>query len=145
MTSISRQIAVSLLCGMISLGHVPAWLHIAGCSGHQLQAKSTPQNAEGVTCSHGCSHRATDPGTSTETIDSEGNSSLPIGHDHEHNSDTCALCQSLASITGVLSQSSPAPSGDIGLCESVIDGVTGPISTPLLDPQPRGPPALSIA
>ena len=136
MPSLFRHILASLLCGVIVLGHAPAWLHVGTCEGHgHVHSVATPSEAVPV-CPHGCEHHSPTP-----------ESAIAMAHSHEsgnhpqHDSDTCVTCQSLASPGGV--------TGEL-LVSLAAEFVSQPIfvaaefsfqPTLLSIPQPRGPPA----
>lgn len=146
MASFARPIFVSLLCGMALLGQAPAWLHVAGCE-HEShagrtnddRAASTSKTVSTTTCSHGCCHHSSRP---TEAEPESGKESGDSGQsqDHEHDSGTCAVCQSLAVPNGIVWQLDFAVNitGQVGLVS--ISRVRSPGSTGLSIPQPRGPP-----
>ncbi|WP_345321575.1 DUF2946 family protein [Novipirellula rosea] len=146
MTSLVRPVLSSILCCMIAFGHAPAWLHVATCEGHShakacVSSDSVSSEKTEPTCSHCCHHHHDDDASATDQ------DRLRIAGDdgshHEHDSDNCLICQSLASPCGVTWQLS-------------LPIVTGLVSQPALLPaesvfasaslsiaNPRGPPALA--
>ena len=140
MSSLFRPILATLLCSMIVLGHAPAWLHVVHCEGHGHASFGVASNTSAAIsiCSYGCHHHVS-PLAATETVPHSQDSS----NHHQHDSDSCAICQSLASPSGVtweLLVSLPA------------EFVSYPVATAaelrfpailLSIPQPRGPPVVA--
>lgn len=131
MTSLVRPLLSSILCCMIAFGHLPAWLHVATCGDG---CGNTPVAvAEDTSCSHGCCHHSDD---------SAEPNSLPEAP-ADHDSDSCAACQSLASSIGVVSLSETTLAREY-VCEPVFARVDrDPIGASFSIAQPRGPPTLA--
>ena len=140
MTLMLRPVLISVLCSMIALGHLPAWLHVMTCHGHSYEAVNPTAARKVSPCPHGCHHHAVDD-RSVSTYDSaQSEDSHPT---HEHDSDTCAICHSLASPVGfflIFEQSlEPKYLGEpVFVCADRI-----PVEASNAIPQPRGPPALA--
>lgn len=144
MSPLSRPILASLLCGMIVLGQAPAWLHVGTCDGHGHGPERVSLAAEPTisVCAHGCSHHtSTTPTAETPTAEPSTTSDMPdSGDPHQHDSDTCVVCQSLVSPNGVHWELlTPLPTQYVSqpifvATESVL------LATLLSIPQPRGPP-----
>ncbi|MGI9473625.1 MAG: DUF2946 family protein [Rubripirellula sp.] len=137
-----RLVFVSLLSSMIFIGHAPAWLHLAGCSHGSDVLWTASEAVEGNVCSHGCL-RHNDADTQSGDFGSVEESSLPA--EHEHNSDTCAVCQLLVAPTGLQWQNEVVVVGDVGLFQAPIADPLGAIAAQILLPQPRGPPASCVS
>ncbi len=134
MTSFVRPIIASLLCIVIAIGQMPAWLHVAGCDHEPHLHLGSGVQQKSDAC--GCHHHGDDVATS------EGNlTDKPLPHDHQHDSDTCAICQSLVAPTGIHWQLETLVVGQI--CVDSDRGVDLPViaSVILSTAQPRGPPA----
>tara|TARA_R110002073_G_scaffold35970_9_gene104881 strand:+ start:8934 stop:9320 length:387 start_codon:yes stop_codon:yes gene_type:complete len=128
---------------MIAVGHAPAWLHVATCEGHSHSEASVFSEKTEPTCSHCCHHHHHDDDDASSTDQDRLQNAGDDGSHHEHDSDNCLICQSLASPCGVTRQLS-------------LPIVTGLVSQPALLPaesvfasaslsiaNPRGPPALA--
>ncbi|WP_146402354.1 DUF2946 family protein [Planctomycetes bacterium CA13] len=140
MTSMIRPFLSSILCCVIVFGHAPAWLHVAICDGHSHTEAIVSGEKTEPTCSHCCHHHHDDASAiAKDRLRNAGDG----GSHHEHDSDNCLICQSLASPFGVTWQLS-------------LPLVTGLVSQPALLPadsvfasashsiaHPRGPPALA--
>lgn len=85
-----------LLCCVIALGHAPAWMHVATCGCTHVdpaaQLTITSCSTGHDHCSHCCGHVDDDDSVLADQDQKSG---------HEHDSDSCAICQSLASSCGV--------------------------------------------
>ena len=92
MTLHLRPIVAALLCGILALGHAPAWLHVASCDDHALVDRSA--ETEPVDQSHCCHDHGADQ--STEAGDESSDDSS-----NHHDSDRCATCLSLAAPSGL--------------------------------------------
>ncbi len=138
MTLLQKSLS-SILCCVIVLGHAPAWLHVTTCHDHQLAGVSD-DNA-GATCRSSCNHLHGSEATAAPEDglqDADNNQSH-----HEHDSDTCFVCQSLAQATGVvwelvepLAAIGVYPLGSVP-SEPLCTGTSHSIA------QPRGPPSLA--
>jgi hypothetical protein len=136
MTSLFRPFLSTILCCVIACGHAPAWLHVATCDGH-AHAKSIVLSEKAGASAHCCHHHHDDEPQSSTQPDTKGD-----GSNHEHDSGSCLICQSLANALGVtwdLSVSLP------------VDAVSQPAMLPvdcmfasasLSIAHPRGPPVL---
>ena len=140
MTSLHRPPLACLLGIVISMGHVPAWLHLANCGGG-LQTSQDLVVAEqsGVavsTCGHHC-HLHDAPTNGGGDPHSNG-----PGGQRQHDSDRCVICHSLASPTGVIwAFDGGVPSYPGAPRAKSVARVS--VATPALSiPHPRGPPAL---
>lgn len=139
MTSFVRPIVISLLCGMVAIGHAPAWLHVAGCDhARHLQIDSEASSIESSGCQHGCCHHVNvETNRGAEEPVEEGSNRSHDGH----NSGSCVLCQSLGVPNGVAWQL-PTLSVIRADCEiTEISRSLAPESNFRSIPQPRGPPA----
>ncbi len=124
---------------MIALGHLPAWLHVATCDQHSHVGLVQDAASEATTCSHGCHHHGDDRRVVTDDcVPCED--SQPV---HDHDSDSCALCQSLASPVGfVLVLEQPLALEYLG--EPVFPCADRlPVEASIAIPQPRGPPVVA--
>ncbi len=138
MTSLFRPFFASLLCSMIVLGHAPAWLHVVTCdSGSPRQAVSQANESNAV-CSHGAHHHPVEP-VAGETVSDAHHPSRP----HQHDSDTCLVCQSLAVPAGVTWELGVALPAEFVSEPAFISPGRPLLATLLSVPQPRGPPAVA--
>ena len=133
MTSFLRPLLASLLCGMIVIGHAPAWLHIGGF--HHQVATSSQSESEAV-CQHSCHLH---PAATTTSSGQEQQQELPADH-HEHDSDSCVICQSLVAPNGTPGQIVPPVSGGICVVDQFVADASAPDQAFLPIAQPRGPP-----
>lgn len=120
-----RHLLTAVLCCFVTLGHAPAWLHVATCDDaacvkSSVAAASSKVSTDDAGCRSCCSHahgsaaRAIAMGSSsqqrtqasrsaaeqaTESTSSGHSSSSghPLG---EHSSDDCTICHSLLSVLG---------------------------------------------
>ncbi len=122
-----RHFLVCMLSVVLSAGQIPAWIHVAECHG-----VSSAEVHVVSPCSHGCQHHQSSEPESTDSKDS--------GDPNEHDSDSCAICQSLALAPDLLPELE---------FEGVIQPLTENACVPSLEvrciesfpvPQPRGPP-----
>ena len=160
MTPVIRTLKALLLCGVVALGHAPAWMHVADCD-HGCHLESSNAVFDGirvedrreaefaravVPCSHGCcQHVAQESQESRSTIDEVASScASDCGDDghHHHDSDSCSICQSLAVPAGVTWQLTPEVSCDIEVEISNVVDSRSPESSFQTIPRPRGPPTL---
>ena len=137
MPSYVRPILVTLLCGLASIGHAPAWLHVADCV-HVGHSRLTAAGKD-TGCQHGCHHHHDDPSDRDESATPFDGSA--DGSHGDHDSDSCALCQSLAAPTGVRWQPECALLAETCVETARVARVSSPDSIALSIPQPRGPPA----
>ncbi|GAA5505418.1 DUF2946 family protein [Novipirellula caenicola] len=138
MTSLVRPVLSSILCCMIAFGHAPAWLHVATCEGGCGEVAVS--DAPSTTCSHGCCHHSSSAADSDKPIEDPDRPAEPAD---QHDSDTCALCQSLASSIGVVSVSTTTLAPEY-VCEFLLVGTDqDPVVAPFSIAKPRGPPALA--
>ena len=87
-----RHFVAILLCSVAALGQAPAWLHVSLCNDCETHAHPSKPERKAHSCGHAsCRHHA----AQEETDSSEGTPTTP-GHD----SDSCAICQSLACPVG---------------------------------------------
>ncbi|WP_047813231.1 DUF2946 family protein [Rhodopirellula islandica] len=142
MTSLFRPLVASLLCSLIVLGQAPAWLHVATCDSESHSQVTESASDTVFVCSHGCYHQATAPDASG----SDADNAVPASHDssspHEHDPNTCGICQSLAAPVGVTWELVVVlPVESVSELTSVSPARL--LSATLLSiPQPRGPPAI---
>ncbi|MCG8649341.1 MAG: DUF2946 family protein [Pirellulales bacterium] len=139
MTLLHRPLLTSILCGVVLLGHTPAWLHVAQCEGHastEVLHSDEKHPHRHVSCCEG-HHEG-----------SLAHHSTGGGHHHHHDgsgshdSDHCVICQSLASAKGVVA--------GIDLAEAVQPAFEAKFfavkialpSDPFSLAHPRGPPAV---
>ncbi len=143
MISLIRPLLSSLLCGVIAFGHAPAWLHVATCDSnshsHALASPTVTSPTEPASvCSHGCYHHV------AEVNESETASHSHESHsDHQHDSDNCVICQSLASPTGVAWEQAIAGISEFVSEPAFLIGCCPLTATFLSIAHPRGPPSLA--
>ena len=107
MPSIRHFSVIMLLCGMVTFGHLPAWMHMAECThsiievADQVKLDGTDSELRSSSCSDSCCGVAAglshENQKSTDPTGSEGN--------HEHHEDSCFICQSLGVPNGFSSPS----------------------------------------
>ncbi|WP_146516058.1 DUF2946 domain-containing protein [Rubripirellula amarantea] len=149
MTSLVRPILSSILCCVIVFGHAPAWLHVATCD-TCCDDSSGSLSSSGIVGSYACSCHSHHCDTShhhdsKKTESAECGDASPCDTPQEgepHDSDSCPICQSLASPCGFVDAYSTllisAPA-----CESfVLPMCLDEVSSLLLLPPSRGPPAM---
>jgi hypothetical protein len=139
MTSLHRPPLACLLGIVISIGHVPAWLHLANCGGELRTSQDlvVEQSDSAVSnCGHDC-HLHDAPATGSGESHSSGS-----GGPHQHDSDRCVVCHSLANPTGVVwALEDNVPSYPLAQRANPVARVSA--ATPALSiPHPRGPPAM---
>lgn len=137
MTPYVRPIVVSLLCGLAILGHAPAWWHISGCEHtgqHHASAPDTTGECHHAECHH---HNRGDAFPGDASSGDAANDWDP------HDSDHCAICQSLAVPSGVSWKLDLPLAEQACVSTSTPADSHAPESTYLSIPQPRGPPAFS--
>lgn len=138
MTPLVRPLLSSILCCVIAFGHAPAWLHVATCEDGcgATSVATTPESS--VDCSHGCHHHPTESLVATQGETASPPPAAPAGG---HDSDTCAVCQSLASSNGVVSLG-PTTLAFEYVCEpSFVCADRLPVEASIAIAEPRGPPA----
>ncbi|WP_146118631.1 hypothetical protein [Blastopirellula marina] len=152
MASLFRPLFVLVLCGMLAVGHAPAWFHLATCTDAcALHTECGPSHFHPgdlalahFGCHPGCHH----------DLGSHAPASTPHEHSPEepspeqeprrdHHPDGCVVCQSLA-IAAAITWVTPAKVGveptreqivfrtELLVCETIIT-----IS------QPRAPPSIA--
>jgi hypothetical protein len=139
MIPLVRTFAIGLLCGVASLGHAPAWLHVAVCDhGGPIESSFSSEAAETAECNHTCCHRDDEK---SEFGPNRSSSETP-GHSHgSHDSDSCLICQSLGLANGVAWKLDFGP-GAQDFSEFITSrAATAPTSSFLSIPHSRGPPA----
>ncbi|MGB7342878.1 MAG: DUF2946 family protein [Pirellulaceae bacterium] len=141
MSSLLRPILASLLCGTIVLGHAPAWLHVGTCEGHSDSQSVVASEQTVSVCTHGCQHH-TPPPADPKTVSDTHNSPVSGDH-HHHDSDTCVICQSLASPGGVTWELLVSLRLEFAASPSFVAAESVLSSTLLSIPQPRGPPVVA--
>jgi hypothetical protein len=148
-----RPIFVLLLCGVLLLGHIPAWLHAAVC--HAADCSSTAavssesdqdsENQPSGQCNHCHSscHSSDDiersPGSAKESIKPLA-FDIDQRHGGTHDEEHCVVCQSLAGAAcGLIAVQSPLTEVD---CSHIV--IALPVGFWHSDQhhiqQPRGPP-----
>lgn len=141
-----RPLLVIALCGAISLGNAPAWLHLGFCSdshvgtSSQSEPLSAPHcktvlktpNAEQCCCHHE---------KAQQTPCDESGQPVPGKEPHSHSPDDCVLCQSLAHLSGALQLESPLLFSDSLGFESFVAAPTHLTTEDASLPTPRGPPS----
>lgn len=140
MTSRIRASISALLCSLILLGHVPAWIHVASCENCCQDYHSHVLTGSSHAHSHCCCTES--DGKSGENLFvSDGEESSSSNHD----SDRCAVCQSLSGVTSAACAVLDLPIVD-GLCETVtVFCFQSPALVCGFVACPRGPPALFIS
>jgi hypothetical protein len=126
---------------MIVLGHAPAWLHVGICEGHGHPSVDVAAEETVSVCSHGCVHHE----SSQEVADTtSGTYGSPVSDDqHQHDSDTCVVCQSLASPNGVTWELLVSLPAEFVSQPAFFAAETALPATFLSIPQPRGPPVVA--
>lgn len=139
MTSFVRPYIVSLLCGVVAIGHAAAWLHVAGCDheGHaHLASQATA--AEHAHASHDeCCHHHCEAEDESPQVAHQSSGHVHGGHD----SGACLICQSLRLANGVDWRLDALTIVRADCRVARMAAVSVPESTFLSIPQPRGPPA----
>ena len=130
MTSTLRPLIACLLIGVAVFGHAPAWVHIAGCE-HGNVASTVEETVLCHSCCHHGDAFASQPKSSDHSKDA------PL---HQHDSDRCATCQSLATPLGVTWDFESRISCEIFVEQVKVITHHFLESTSLSIPQPRGPP-----
>lgn len=109
MTSLFRPFLSSLLCCVIAFGQMPALLHMVSCHGHAHTLGVAQKHQSTLVCSHGCNDACHGVGKSVQCLgDSQHSDSQHSDSRHrhapvpKHDSDHCAVCQSLANPVGVV-------------------------------------------
>ena len=125
---------------MIAFGHAPAWLHVATCEDGCGDAVVAVPDDSVTACSHGCRHHASDASDSKATSEESG---LPANPADQHDSDTCAVCQSLAASIGVVSLSATTLAREYVRERLFFGADQDPVVASLSIAQPRGPPAVA--
>lgn len=147
MTSPIRPFLSSLLCCVIVFGHAPAWLHVATCDGHSQPKTSVASEKTESACLHCCSHHFEDDASVTDQASVGDLDSLRVAGDsgtgHEHDSDDCLICQSLASPCGVAWQLSAPLATELVSQPALLSTDRCFASASLSIAHPRGPPALA--
>ena len=119
-----RQFGFILLCGLVAFGHAPAWIHVAQCTDSSVAATSE------TGCKHCCCNHV------------KSDKSEQKSESHDEGSESCAICQSLASATGVITRLGS------DICFKFCVEITRTPerflveSNPLSVARPRGPPVL---
>ncbi len=147
MPSRVQSLLTSIMCCVIAFGHAPAWLHVATCDdgcGTALLSNVASPVADAETsvsaCPHGCCHHAAKVDLSSEA---QSPTDLPSKPSDHHDSDTCAVCQSLAGSNGVVSFVCASLALEY-LCEpAFICADRAAVEASISIAQPRGPPALA--
>ncbi|WP_390895602.1 DUF2946 family protein [Stieleria tagensis] len=121
-----RPVLAAILCVVAALGHAPAWLHVAGCHDCAPIA-AEPDSSCGNSC---CLHHH---GADESKRDGE---SPEVPHD----SDSCAVCQSLACPVGVGWTSEPPSVFDAAPESAVVHSSRVLHELWLASSRPRGPP-----
>jgi hypothetical protein len=139
MTSLFRPLLSSLLCCVIAIGQLSALLHVAGFHGHSHGTKAESAQASFRIGNHGCQYHVAahseQRGVELNLIDHED-----PGHVPEHDSDQCAICQSLLNPVGLV-WDFELPLVHGGLSEPAsICADRLPVEAAIAIPQPRGPP-----
>jgi len=143
MNSLQRSIS-SLLCLAIAMGYAPAWLHVSLCHDHHTSAPDgkTPTSSCAGTCSHTQANTVglKDTVGSKGTVGSKDSDSQPSKH--EHDSDTCFVCQSLGNANGLTLEWDTVLASTI-FCEPSLISIEFTFVSPSLSiAEARGPPAL---
>ena len=141
-----RPLLVIALCGAISMGNAPAWLHLGMCNephigvcseAETLKVPSSETVLKTPDGGHCCCHHENEEETRCE----ENGQPNPAQRSHSHSSDDCVLCQSLAHLSGALRLESPLVFSDSVGFESFATPPTHFTTEDASHPTPRGPPA----
>jgi hypothetical protein len=141
MTSLVRPFLSSMLCCVIAFGHAPAWLHVATCDDHGSEASFFAKLGSATTAhtcgchGHACDPSPTDGDTSQESSPHESKS---------HDSDNCAICQSLAAPSGFVSDHFALPRCGFVFEQSVCRSTNVFARSAVSWPPLRGPPAQGL-
>lgn len=140
-----RPLLVIALCGAISLGNAPAWLHLGFCSESHAGSASESESLASPNCETVlktlnagqccCNHE-----NAQEIASDECGLPAPAKERHSHSSDDCVLCQSLAHLSGALQLESPLLFSDSLGFESFVATPTHFTTEDASLPTPRGPP-----
>ena len=138
MFSLNLRFLPALLCALLSLGQAPAWLHLmtceASCSCQGTLCIPETQQSAGCPCGH--EQFVIDCG---ENVDD--GEQLPT--EDEHDSDNCAVCQTLTGPGGARCDYEFAVTVHLNRdCESVLSDSNRPLYR-WQAVQPRGPPTVS--
>ena len=128
-----RHCLVATLCICASLGHAPAWLHVASCEDCLPKMAVEIDEESGAGCGHcGCTHHSSD-------LPLDRPSDRPL---EPHDSEACSVCQSLACPVGFGELSfDPAVLGGVLRCVPVRSHAAPKIAL-LGVAAPRGPPTI---
>ncbi|QEG01304.1 hypothetical protein Mal15_53800 [Stieleria maiorica] len=140
MNSLAGKTISVLLCGLVLLGQSAAWLHVATCEGGWATTQARGEHADLVVTQRdhghpGCGHHHAHGIPSSKTSDHD--SSRPA---HSHDSDHCAVCQSLAWIGGTVVTESLAVTGDAFVERQLVVDAPFVESFVVSCPRLRGPP-----
>ncbi|WP_145385602.1 hypothetical protein [Stieleria neptunia] len=132
---VGKTISV-LLCGLVLMGQSAAWIHVATCEGHRAVAASPASSGGGQSC-HDCGHHHVHDEGVVSTHSHQPEVPSPP---HSHDSDDCAVCQSLAWAAGEVVSDPIRSTGDVLVERQVLADSpwVESISTSL--PHLRGPP-----
>lgn len=86
-----------LLCCVLAFGYAPAWFHVSIC--HDHHATGDDVETADFSCLGNCSHAHASASHESKTAESQGADGQ--SSDHEHDSDTCFVCQSLGNANGL--------------------------------------------
>lgn len=122
-----RPFLTALLCIIAANGHAPAWFYVARGDAWVVEVASEPF------CGHCCHHRHND-------VASERSEKRP---ETPHDSDSCAVCQSLACPLGVTWEHSSTLATDIAAERVEAFFVAAAPELWIAAAHPRGPPILA--
>lgn len=138
----------TLLCGLILIGQSAAWIHVATCDGDHgdgvsvAAVDSSPEADLGGQvhcCAHHHAHCETAAAQTAEPAGDERDHSSG-GESHPHDSDRCAVCQSLFAASGVVASERPVPTGNLVEYRTWFGEVPAAASQCISLPHLRGPP-----
>jgi len=144
MSSLVRLFIAPLLCCVLAAGHAPAWLHVLTCESTAHSVDPADEVAGAPACcsqhSHCSSERGKSERSKSETRATATNASQG-SPGHQHHSDDCMVCQSLAGPLGVTWEFQQ-PVATSELCERVVPLTDCQVASVILSlPHLRGPPA----
>jgi len=142
MLSLRQSLVPVILCGMVLVGQLPAWMHLAECT--QTTATATDHDSdEGrdseltpSSCSDSCC------GLEAKPLNREGENTSSSGSEDDHHEDSCFICQSLSLPNGFTTPSIGIALGEL-VAESssqLIAQIDEAVSVGI--PESRGPPAI---
>lgn len=95
-----KHFLTHLICGLLIVGQIPGWWHVASCDDGCLDVSSHQASSHGCSsCS--CEHSIAGSGeTSGRTLRCV--TDAPEGHTNGHNAGACVICQSVSAPNSAL-------------------------------------------